>query len=144
MTRVVVDTNVIVSALLWEGKPLRILDAAREGKLTILTSSELMDELWDVVFRAKFEGIVARRKLSRDRIVEDGFLSLATRVDSRPIEGAVPNDPDDDAVIACAVAAQADYIISGDRHLLSLGEFQGIKICTAEHFLNVMMPNLPE
>lgn len=142
MIRVVLDTNVVVSALLWGGKPRLILEAARVKRLELVTMRELTSELWDVILRDKFEKPVNRQKASRARLVEDGYLQVVTLIESVPIVPIVFDDPDDDAVIACAVAADADYIVTGDEHLLSMGEYQGITICTVDDFVSLVMPQL--
>jgi len=120
-----------------------LVDSVGEKHFQVFISEELIAELADVISRAKFAGRIVQLRIPPDQPIPDSLRDIFHVIPVLPMPGAVPNDPDDDAVIACAVAAQADYIISGDRHLLSLGEFQGIKICTAEHFLNVVMPNLP-
>ncbi len=69
-------------------------------------------------------------------------MQFVTIIEGTQIVRVVPDDPDDDAVIACAVAAQADYVITGDDHLLSMGTYQGIEICTVEHFVGVVLSTL--
>jgi putative PIN family toxin of toxin-antitoxin system len=125
MTRAVVDTNLVVSAFLWGGNPRAILDAARET-LTLFTSAALIAELEDVLSRAKFATRIATVGSSVDEMLGD-YLALAQLV--RPTEHpAVVRDPDDDHVIACAHAAEAEIIVSSDDDLLTLGHYRDIDI----------------
>jgi uncharacterized protein len=130
----VADTNTVVSGLLWKGAPKHVLDAAREGKVELCTSATLLAELQDVLGRSKFTQRLEQAGVKADELVL-GYAALAKVIQPGPIDPVILADPDDDAVLACAVAAQAEAIISGDSHLLSLGEYQGIPILTAAEFL---------
>ncbi|MEW5939822.1 MAG: putative toxin-antitoxin system toxin component, PIN family [Chloroflexota bacterium] len=132
--RIVLDTNTVVSGLLWHGAPRSILDLAREGRATLFTSPTLLVELEDVLGRPKF----AKRLRLADVTVSDlvrGYAALAqpTRVESVP--PVIKEDPDDDHVLACAVQSRADYIVSGDGHLKALGKYKGIAILQAHELL---------
>ncbi len=142
--RIVVDTNVIVSAMFWGGKPRTLVDSARVGLFEVVASSELLAELREVAGRRKFKAKLDAIDRPLDELIERDFTSFATFAEPTLIVRVVPNDPDDDAVIACAVAAQADYIISGDDHLLSMGQYQGITILGVDDFVNVILPTLPQ
>ena len=128
--RIVIDTNVLVSGIVFEGVPAQLVDAMRAGDFELCTSSMLLAELQDVLGRAKFAGPLRRAGLTLEGIV-DSLRRLATIVTPAEVPRVVPNDPDDDHVLAAAVAAQADLIVSGDGHLLRLGSYQGIAIVTA-------------
>jgi len=133
--RVVADTNIIVSGLLWLGPPRQILEAARAGKVRLFTSTTLLGELHDVLGREK----LARRLLEANVRIDElvlGYAALASVIRPADIGTVISDDPDDDAVLACATAAKADFIVSGDRHLLALGEFRAIPILAATEFLN--------
>ena len=134
MTRIVPDTNIVVSGLLWRGNPRRILDAARDGIIKLYTSPVLLAELEDVLSREKF----ARRLATANVTVQDlvsGFSALATVIEAEPIEPVILVDPDDDAVLACALSADSEVIVSGDSDLLDLKEHKEIRILTATEFL---------
>lgn len=132
--RVVADTNTIVSGSLWQGNPRRILNAARDGLIELYTTRTLLVELEDVLTRDRFAerllkaGVVAR-------VLVRNFASVATLVEPEQIEPVVLRDPDDDAVIACALSAGCDVIVSGDKDLLDLREHNGIRILTATELL---------
>lgn len=128
--RVVLDTNVIVSGFLWGGVPRQLLQAARENRLRLFTSTPLLLELTDILGRAKFAHKLIAAQLSVDQIVER-YALLATVVHPAAITPTILDDPDDDQVLACALAAKAEIIVSGDRHLLDLREHQGVRVVTA-------------
>lgn len=126
----VFDTNILLSGQVWRGKPYQCLEHARKGLVEGVTCREILLEV-EEKFRVKFG-------LPDDRIAENladllGYL----RVDS--ISGnlrVVAADPDDDKVIECAVAAGANYVVTGDqRHLLSMRRFHDIQIVSAAEFL---------
>ncbi|MDN5938840.1 MAG: putative toxin-antitoxin system toxin component, PIN family [Salinisphaera sp.] len=128
------DTNTVVSALLWGGTPRQILDGARQKDLTLFTSAILIAELEDVLSRSKFQARIARVGSSVAEILGD-YLALATLTRPATPPPAIVRDPDDDHVIACALAAQAEVIVSGDGDLLELGEYRGIAILSAAQML---------
>src|SRR5262245_50855991 len=128
--RVVADTNIVVSGLMWRGNSRRILDAARAGDLQLLTTIPLLAELEDVLGREKFATRLASAAVTPHELVL-GYAALASIIDPAEIEPVVLADPDDDAVIACAVAGHSEAIVSGDSHLLDLKQYQGIRIVTA-------------
>lgn len=132
--RTVVDTNLIVSGLLWHGAPRQVLDGAREGKLSLFTSAILLAELEDVLQRDKFAERLAQANVTAHQLVL-GFAALAALVEPAVISPVVEQDADDDAVLACAVAAQAEQIGSGDGHLLRLKKYRDIPILTAAEIL---------
>jgi uncharacterized protein len=132
--RVVADVNTIVSGLLWQGTPRLVLDAARSGKIHLLTSAALLAELEEVLTREKFAQPIARVGLTPRNLVF-GYAALALMIEPGVIRPVILSDPDDDAVIACAVAADAELIVSGDHHLLSLKNYQGILILTPSELI---------
>ena len=128
--RVVADTNIVVSGLLWKGNPRRVFDAAREGSIELFTSAVLLTELEDVLNREKFaQQLVSAGVSARELAL--GYAALASVIQSVKIEPIVLADPDDDAVLACAIAAQAEIVVSGDSHLLGLSAYRDIRILTA-------------
>lgn len=128
--RLVLDTNTAISGLLWQGTPGRLIDAAQTKSITLCTSVSLLSELRGVLARAKFAGQLQARALDVSEVF-DGYAALAVIVAPAGIAPTVTKDPADDAVLACALAAQADLIVSGDPHLRNLKTYQGIPIITA-------------
>lgn len=127
--RAVIDTNVLLSALLWRGTPRALLEHVRDGNLTVVSSPMLLAELEYVLARPKFDAVLQQSKTERFQILA-GVRLLADVIDPPPLISPVCRDPDDDAVLALAVCAQVDVVISGDNDLLSLGVFAGIPILT--------------
>ncbi len=132
--RVTADTNLILSAALWGGNPRRLLDASRDGIFDICTSPALLYELENVLRREKFEARLSAIGSSADDFVEE-YKAFAILIDTKPIEPVIIRDPDDDNVIACAVFSGSDIIASGDKDLLELKEYNGIRILTATDIL---------
>jgi len=110
------------------------LDSARDGIIELFTSSGLLEELEDVLSRDTFAARLKTASVSAHHLVL-GYGALASVIEAKAIEPVVIADPDDDAVLACAVAAQCEIITSGDSHLLLLKTYQGIRILTATELL---------
>jgi len=126
----VFDTNILFSATGWRGNPFQCVERARAGGLRAFTCPELMEELAEKLQRGLH--------FSPDQVAETladylGFLRV-TQI-SKALT-PVCRDPDDNMVLECALEAQAEYIVSGDRDLLELKEFRGIRIVRAAEFLN--------
>lgn len=133
--RAVIDTNVLLSALLWGGTPRALLEHVRNGTVTLISSQALSAELARVLERPKFDVILLRSNTSRAQ-------TLAVVIDPPPLVQPLCRDPDDDAVLTLAIASQADLLISGDDDLLSLGSFEGIPILTPTQALQRLLAAL--
>ena len=122
----VFDTNILLSAVGWKGKPFQRVELARAGKVEGATCRELLDEL--------AEKLEIKLSFSAGQVVAS-IADLLTFLRVVPITGqlkAVPADPDDDKVLECAIAAGATHLVTGDRrHLLPLGSFRGVAIVSA-------------
>ena len=118
-----------MSALLWHGKPHALLDQARIGVIDLVMSPSLISEIDRVIRYPKFAVILARTTRTPERILSE-LHALADVVAAPPLTQPVCRDSDDDAVLACALAAHADLIVSGDDDLLILSTFEGIPIVT--------------
>jgi len=132
MIRVVADTNIFISALMFGGLPGTFLDLAFVKSFQLVTSPVLLDEL-DEKLRGKFEVSSEDAALIRARL-QSCALVMTPGIALKVIE----EDPDDDRVLECAVAAEADYVVSGDRHLLKLGSYEGIPITTVRQFMDAI------
>ncbi len=128
--RIVLDTNVALSALLWRGTPYRLLQAIRRQEhVQLFASAALLAELGEVLTRP----VLAKRLALIGRAAHEVLADYSDAVElvmPLSIPPIIAADPDDDQVIAAAATAEADLIISGDRHLLALGTHQGIRIIT--------------
>ncbi len=134
--RVVLNVNVIVSALIRpQGPPGTVVSAVATGAIELVTSDEIMDEL-----RRATRYPHVRRLLALSEEELDLFISaleiLATSVAPQAAVRAVDADPEDDKYVSAAVEGQAEYIVSGDRHLLDLGQYEGVQILNPRSFLS--------
>ena len=125
--RLVLDTNVVVSGLIWGGPPRGLLTLARKGRVVLFSSGVLLDELASVLERDKFAGFLATRDITPAFLMRR-YGMLTTLVKPARVTRAVPTDADDDHVIAAASTARADAIATGDGDLLPLDPWQGIRI----------------
>ncbi len=135
MLRVVLDTNVFVSSLLsTEGTPAQLLNAWREGRYMLVTSPAIIAEVVEVLESPR----ISKKYLIRHQDVENLVDVLKTDAVLVPgeagVKGSVPRDPRDEMFLACAIEANADCIVSGDRHLLDLQTFRGIPILAVNEF----------
>ena len=128
--KVVFDTNVLISASLFRGKPRGAPDLAIEGRIDGFTSPEIIREFREVLSRSKF-GLT---EAEVHAITEEIESTLIIVFPSLKVS-AVKSDPDDNAVLECAVESGASDVITGDSHLLELGQFRDIRILTPEQFL---------
>ena len=130
--RVVLDTNIYISAILFGGNCEEIIRLAQQGAFEIVISRDIISEIEDVL-KDKFKW--SRRQIS-DTI---SFIkAIVTIVNPQLTIDAVKNDPSDNKVIECAVASEAAYIVTGDRkHLLSIRKYKGIRIIDAAEFLRL-------
>ena len=133
MVRVTVDTHILVSGLTFpEGNPRKLLELARAGEIDLAFSDVILDQLADVLVR-KFEWPNPDVPEVRRQ-----FGLFARRVVPTQVIHAVADDPDDNAILECTVAAGSEYIVSGDRHLLQLGAFRSIRVLKVADFLEVL------
>lgn len=131
--RVVADTNTVVSAFLWGGPPKAVLDAARDGRISLHTTPALLVELEDVLSRDKF---IARIRQVGSTVA--GMLTEYRALVVVELPAPIPptaRDPDDDHVLAAALGAQAQLIVTRDHDLLTLGTFDNILILPAAQAL---------
>jgi len=130
--RVVIDTNVLISAIFWSGKPKQLLNRARKQKITFVTSNDLLNELKEILIRQDKPFHLSDDEA--DHVVETmRGLAEVVKIRSRI---TVCRDEMDNKVLSCAIDGKAACIISGDTHLLELGSFRGIRIITVSDFLN--------
>ncbi len=136
--RLVVDTNVVASAILWGGTPRVLLQAAREKRIELFTSTPMLAELTDILGRRKFGRKIAASQLTIDQLVER-FALLAAVVRPAATPRIAP-DPDDDVVIGTALAAKAEFVVTGDKALLTVGEYQSVRIVGVSEAVKALAP----
>jgi putative PIN family toxin of toxin-antitoxin system len=128
--KVVLDTNILISAILFGGKPRRVLELALRREIKICVSEPILEELKGVLRRPKFD---LNAEIIQTILTE--LISLADFVHPSQKIKVVIEDPDDNRIIECAFEARADYIVTGDSHLLNFGRFKDILIVTPDKFL---------
>jgi putative PIN family toxin of toxin-antitoxin system len=131
--RIVLDTNVLISALFFGGNPQTVLEKAIMGQISLVLSKEILNEFEDVLCGRKF---AYPPEISRTIVRELEAISelvFATRKIA-----AVKADPYDNRILECAVEAGVDYVVSGDTHLLELKRFEDIPILSPAQFLKVV------
>lgn len=138
MLKVVFDTNIIVSGLIaHSGNPYKILEAWRQGDVVLLVSKPIVDEVVSVLQRpffrekrqiGKADVVRIRRALETDTVMVSPQVHLKV----------VANDPADDRILECALEGGADYLVSGDHHLLELKRYRHVRIVTARQFLAIL------
>ena len=135
--RVVFDTNILFSAVGWRGNPHQCVQAARQARCLSVTCEAILAEL--------AEKLQLKRGFDAGKAAEttDEIRAFSKVVAIPGALKVVAADPDDDAVLECAVVGQAHYLVSGDRHLLALGKYQGIQIVKAADFL-MLLENAPK
>jgi hypothetical protein len=140
--RLVLDTNVVVSALLWHGRPGTLLNTLPAKDATFFTSSPLLEELADVLSRLKLQAQIAAAQLSVLELI--GIYSAsAIKVNPVSVPRTAP-DPDDDVVIGTALAAQADFIVTGDRTLLAVARYESVRIIAVAEALQMLKQSWPQ
>ncbi|MEO7273201.1 MAG: putative toxin-antitoxin system toxin component, PIN family [Vicinamibacterales bacterium] len=129
MNRVTADSNVIISAFNWGGKPARLVDMARHGRIELAVSEPIVNEIARILegkLKWSSEDVAdARRRIAR-------FTTLVSPTEA---VDAITADPTDNRILECAVAAGSEVIVSGDRHLLTLASFRGMTVMTVAEFL---------
>ncbi len=130
MFKVVFDTNVLISAILFGGYPRKCFELVIEGKIELYISEEIIGEFEGVLKREKFG--VAKENL---HYIVSSLNSFANFVKPETKLNIVKKDPEDNKFVECAIAAEADFIISGDTHLLELSKIRKIKILNPADFL---------
>jgi len=130
MIRVVLDTNVFISALFWKGAPYQVFKRILEGVILNFISPQILEELK--------ERLLYKFKLPSEKVRE--FLEIivfnSQIVYPKKKLNVVKKDPKDNKILECALEAQASFIISGDKHLLEIKEYKGIKIISPKELLN--------
>lgn len=134
--RLVLDTNIVVAALLWAGRPRHLLDRAIDDEsLELYSTPVLIDELIHTLQYPKFSRRIGLYATTPAVLVAQ-YAALVTLLSPTQVPRIVEQDADDDHVIAAAVAARAELIVTGDRrHLLPIGSHQGIAIVTTAEAL---------
>jgi putative PIN family toxin of toxin-antitoxin system len=139
LLRVTADTNVLISGINYRaGKPFQILELARTGKINLTVSDAILDEMEDVL-RRKFsfspeESAEARRRI---RAISRTVVPAITL-------DVIKEDPPDNRILECGVAAGSDFIVTGDKDLLRLGRYDSIRILTPSNLMDIALGTAQE
>lgn len=135
MLKVLLDTNVLISALISKGKPRTLLRQVYKNKFTLILSIEILNEFINVASREYFQEYVDERKIAE---FTRALASLAHFIIIKSKFEVVKEDPDNDIVLRTAYDGKAEYIVTGDKHLLALKKFREIKIITVSEMLELL------
>jgi putative PIN family toxin of toxin-antitoxin system len=128
--RVVLDTNVLISAILFGGKPRQILEKAIRGEIRLCLSEPILEELKGVLQRSKFD-----YSPEMIQFILTELMSIADFVNPSETLNVVLEDSEDNRILECAIEAKANYVISGDFHLLKLRSYRNIEVVNVTAFL---------
>lgn len=133
MIKIVLDSNVLISAIVFGGKPRSVLNLAIEGMVSLFLSPSIIEETTSILEGKKF-GFPKEKIL----IIQHELENLATIIYPTMRLDIIQADPSDNKILECAVTARAHYIISGDQHLLKIKTYQQIQIVTPQIFLDLI------
>ncbi len=134
--KITVDTNVLISATFWYGDSFRILERVENKEIELILSHEIIKEYEEVLAYNEIQEKIQAKQLTMKQTVQK-IQSMATLAYPSEKINIVKDDPDDNAVLECALEGDVNYIITNDKHLLKLKEFQEIKIITPAEFLAI-------
>jgi uncharacterized protein len=137
LLKLVLDTNTIVSAFFWEGNEAELFREIEQGKAKLYITSEILNEVEDVIKRSKFDGVMKKANLTPDQIMQK-IVSLSHLVVAPKITVKVCRDEKDNKFLECAESAKTDYMVSGDDDLLSLEKYKEIPIVRTGKMLELL------
>lgn len=134
--RVVLDTNILISALGWKGNEYNLMKKCMKEEITLIISLDILEEFREVALRPKF-------RFEKEEIEEfiDAMIRSGEVIQPTKKINIIKEDPSDNRILECAIEGKAKYIISGDNHLLKLEEFEDIKIIKSGEFLEILEGN---
>ena len=133
--KLVVDTNILISGSLWEGPPARLVSAGLAGQLQMFLSLPMLLELRETLQRSRFAQRLVGKGETPETLTQRFRAGCHEAAPARIMPPAELRDPDDVHVLSCAVGAEADAIVTGDKDLLTLRVFEGIPIIDATEAL---------
>lgn len=145
MIRIVIDTNLLVSAILTpQGNPAKILKLILQGKFPLILSPAILEEIHRVLRYPKLLKLMSKNKITLQEVDNfiDKLIKIAVITPGNLDLEVIQEDPSDNMILACAVEGEADFIITGDHHLTDLRIFQGIKIIDPAAFLKIVKDRL--
>ena len=138
MFKLVLDTNTLISAFFWEGNEAELLRKIEQRKALLFISPKIIKEIKDVISRPKFKQAILNAKLMPDQIIQK-IISISHLIIAPELNiNIIKQDPSDNKFIECVMQSNADYIISGDKHLLKLKQYKNIKIIKTSEILKLL------
>ncbi len=137
--QVVVDTNLIVSAFLWDGKPGKLISTLLARGIPMLTTPAIIDELDATLRKPKFDSRFQAKGVTVDELM-DGYRQMTQLVIPAEIPDDSVRDPKDRIILAAAVGGSASHLISGDKDLTTLQQYHEVVILTVTQFLAILTP----
>lgn len=135
--KLVLDTNIWLSGIFWEGEASKIIEKAEKKNIQILISENILSEIVDVLNKeSKFKKYILNLKLSIEEILR-AVLSISNLIETKAKLDIIKADPKDNIILEVALDGKAEYIISYDSHLLNMIEFRSIKIISPGEFLKI-------
>ena len=135
--KITADTNILISAIFWLGKSNEIIKKVENKEIELILSIEIINELTKVLDYEEIKNKIRDKGLEIRRTVEK-IISISTIVEPLAKIEIIKEDIEDNIILECAKEGNADYIISQDKHLLKLRQFENIKIITPEEFLRLI------
>jgi putative PIN family toxin of toxin-antitoxin system len=123
--------------MIWGGSPANIIKAAEEGRISIIASEQIVREINQTLAYPRLREIYEGAGIGRDELIE-AVLRVAKMVEVTKKIELIQEDPADNKFLECALDGKADYIVSGDSHLLRIGQYQRIQIHTVRQFTKLM------
>lgn len=131
------DTNVLISGTFWTGDSFRILEKLDEGAIIIVLSEEIVEEYARVLKSDEIIEKITNKELTANKIMQEILMNCIIVQPTEKVS-LLKDDPNDNKILECALAGNVDYIVTQDKHLLNLKEFEGIKIVTPKKFLKII------
>jgi len=136
MVKAVLDSNIWLSGVFWRGKPHEIVKLAESKKIQTFITKEILAEILDVLNKEKFRRLMEDPGVQTSELMRT-ILNISTLVEAKEKLDVIKEDPTDNKILECAVAASAEYVVTGDKHLLELKKFGGIRFVKAKEFLDI-------
>ncbi len=135
--KIVLDTNIWLSAVFWEGEASKLIELAEEKRIDIIISKDILSEIIKVLNKeTKFQKFLENRNQSIEDLTRT-VLSIAKLIETKTKLDVIKIHPADNIILEAALDARADYIISYNNHILNILEFRGIKIMNPTDFLKM-------
>lgn len=135
--KIVLDTNVWLSAIFWDGEASKILDKAEKKDIQIIISEDILSEIIKVLNReSKFQKYILNLRLNIEDLLRT-ILSISTLIETKTKLDIIKADPKDNIILEAALEGKVEYIVSYDNHLLNMIEFRNIKIISPGEFLRL-------